>query len=148
MDLHQLKPSKGARQSRKRVGRGDSSGVGTQSGRGTKGQKSRSGGGVRPGFEGGQLPLVKRMPFKRGFHNPFRVSYQVVNVGILAAVEAGTIVDPAFLKDRRLIRHADAPVKILGTGVIGVALKFEGVRATANAKQKIEAAGGSLEEKG
>lgn len=146
MDLHQLKPSRGARHSRKRVGRGDGSGVGTQSGRGTKGQKSRAGGGVRPGFEGGQLPLVKRMPFKRGFHNPFRVSYQVVNVGILAAVVAGTTVDPEYLEGRRLIRHADKPVKILGTGAIDVALKFEGVRATANAKRKIEAAGGSLKE--
>lgn len=146
MRMHELTPGPGARRPRKRVGRGDATGQGTQAGKGTKGQKARTGGGPRPGFEGGQLPLMKRLPFKRGFHNPFRVEYQVVNVERLADVAAGTVVTAAYLRSIGAIKHEDRPVKLLGNGDLGVAITVDGVKVTRQARAKIEAAGGSVKE--
>ncbi len=146
MRMHELRPGPGARRPRKRVGRGDATGQGTQAGKGTKGQKARSGGGPRPGFEGGQLPLMKRLPFKRGFHNPFRVEYQVVNVERLAEAAPGTVVTPAYLRAIGAIKHPDRPIKILGNGDLAVALTVDGVRVTRQARAKIEAAGGTVQE--
>jgi large subunit ribosomal protein L15 len=108
-----------------------------------KGQKARSGGGVRPGFEGGQLPLVRRMAYKRGFRNPFRIEYEEVNVGSLARFSAGTEVTAAVLGDARVTRTAK-PVKVLGDGELSVALTVEAASFTKSAKEKIEAAGGRV----
>lgn len=143
MQQHELRQPKGATHKRKRVGRGNASGHGTYSTKGMKGQKARSGGGVRPGFEGGQLPLVRRMAYKRGFRNPFRVDYEEVNVGSLALFAAGTQVNAVALKDARLTRTG-RPVKVLGTGDIAVALTVEAMSFSKSAKSKIEAAGGSI----
>lgn len=143
MQQHELRQPKGATHKRKRIGRGDASGHGTYSTKGMKGQKARSGGGVRPGFEGGQLPLVRRMAYKRGFRNPFRVDYEEVNVGSLAQFPADTQVNAEALKAARLVRTG-RPVKVLGTGDISVALTVEAVSFSQSAKSKIEAAGGSI----
>ncbi len=124
MQQQELRQPKGATHKRKRIGRGNASGHGTYSTRGLKGQKARSGGGVRPGFEGGQLPLVRRMAYKRGFRNPFRVDYEEVNVGLLARFPAGAEVNADTLKSSRLVRTS-RPVKILGTGDLSVALTVE-----------------------
>jgi large subunit ribosomal protein L15 len=140
---HELRPPKGATHKRKRVGRGNASGHGTYATKGLKGQKARSGGGVRPGFEGGQLPLVRRMAYKRGFRNPFRVDYEEVNVGALAAFAAGTEVNGAALRESRLVRTG-RPIKILGEGELTVALTVEADRFSKSAKEKIEAAGGTV----
>src|SRR4030066_1743848 len=118
MQQHNLKPPAGAKRNRKRVGRGDGSGHGSYSGRGCKGQKARSGGGVRLGFEGGQLPLIKRLPEKRGFRNIFRAEYNIVNVGQLAIFSPGTEVTPEELLRAGLINTSDHPTKILGGGNI------------------------------
>ena len=144
MKLHHLRPPKGTRKSPKRVGRGTGSGHGKTSCRGQKGQNSRSGGGVRPGFEGGQMPLARRLP-KRGFHNIFRVEYQVVNVGRLGVFESGAEVDLEGLRGRRMIRKPDAPVKILGKGDISHALTVKVHAVSATARKKIEEAGGRVE---
>ena len=141
--LHSLAPAKGATKARKRVGRGPASGTGKTSGRGQKGQNSRSGGGVRPGFEGGQLPFVRRMAYKRGFKNPFRVDYEEVNVGDLAAFEAGTDVTVELLRESRLIR-TKRPVKVLGEGDLSVSLKVTADSFSKSARAKIEAAGGTI----
>src|SRR4029453_4389960 len=118
MDLSNLKPSQGSKHSKKRVGRGHGSGQGTQAGRGHKGAQSRSGYSFKRGFEGGQMPLHRRVP-KRGFHNPFRVEYAVVNLDTLAEVfETGSSVTPELLRERGLVRLAHAPVKVLGRGDI------------------------------
>ena len=131
----------------KRVGRGNGSGAGTYSGRGMKGQKSRSGGGVRPGFEGGQNPLIKGLPMLRGFHNRFRVEYQVVNLARLGALPEGvTEVTPQVLAQLRLVRHADRPIKVLGQGSLSRALSVKATKFSGSARAKIEAAGGAAEE--
>lgn len=144
MRQHELRPAAGSTRPRKRVGRGNASGHGTYSTRGLKGQKARSGGGVRPGFEGGQLPLIRRMARKRGFRNPFRIEYEEVNVGALTRFPAGTVVTAKALAVARLIRGAHKPVKVLGEGELSVALTVEADRFSAAAQQKIEAAGGSV----
>jgi len=144
MKLQNLRPPKGARKSRKRVGRGTASGYGKTSGRGTKGQNSRSGGGVRPYFEGGQLPLVRRLPHKRGFNNIFKVRYSVVNVDRLAGFRKGSKVDPEVLAKAGIIKSARELVKVLGGGDIEKALTVSAHRFSASAKEKIEAAGGTV----
>ena len=148
MQQHELRPPAGAKRARRRVGRGDSSGYGSFAGRGMKGQKSRSGGGVRPGFEGGQLPLSKKLPFVRGFTNIFRVEYNVVNVSSLAAFDAHSDVNPAALGDARIVRNASKPIKILGRGEIDVPLTVAAHKFSASARRKIQAAGGTVREIG
>ena len=118
MKQSEVRPSAGSRRKAKRVGRGDGSGHGTYSGRGCKGQKSRSGGGVRLGFEGGQLPLIKRLPRKRGFTNIFKTRYDVVNVGRLNIFPAGSEVNAKELFEASLVTSISRPIKILGTGDI------------------------------
>ena len=146
MRLDELRAPSGARRPRKRVGRGNAS-KGTYSGRGMKGQKSRSGGGVRPSFEGGQLPLMKRLPTQRGFTNIFRVEYATVNVDELASrFEGNAEVTPQALRDARLVRSRGAPVKVLGRGEIDRALTVSAHRFSSEARRKIEAAGGAAVE--
>ena len=146
MQAHEVR-SAHPRQERKRVGRGNGSGSGTYSGRGNKGQKARSGGGVRPGFEGGQNPQIKGLPMMRGFKNPFRVEYQVVNVAKLQELPDGVAeVTPTVLASLRLVRHADKPIKVLGHGEISRALQVAAIKCSGSAKAKIEAAGGSVRE--
>lgn len=146
MKQNELAPPPGSRHPRKRVGRGLGSGHGTYSGRGLKGQKARSGGGVRPGFEGGQLPLTQRFPRKRGFTNVFRQEYAVVNLRHLAAFEKDTVVDPMRLKEAGLVKSLKKPIKILGDGELGQPLVVKAHAFSASARQKIEAAGGKIEE--
>ncbi len=140
-ELHDLSPSGGSRRPRKRVGRGPGSGTGKTAGRGEKGQKSRSGGRVHPRFEGGQMPLIRRIP-KRGFKNINRVEYQVVNVRDLDRVEGD--VSPESLKRAGLISNVRKPVKVLGQGEIEKKLSVSAHKFSASAKAKIEAAGGSV----
>ncbi len=144
--LHNLVAPRGARKKPKRVGRGPGSGIGKTSGRGHKGQKARKSGGVRPGFEGGQLPLARRLP-KRGFRNAlFRKDYTVINVGRLAdRFDAGSTVDLAALIERGLLGKANGRVKILGEGDLSVALNVKAHKVSKSAQAKIEAAGGSVE---
>jgi len=143
-----LSPPPGSRQARKRVGRGDGSGHGTYSGRGSKGQKSRSGYRMRPGFEGGQLPLIKRLPRKRGFINIFRTEYTVVNLGKLNVFESGSEVTPEKLVAGRIVKSLRYPIKILAEGDITHPLVVKAHKFSAAAKAKIEAAGGKAEEIG
>lgn len=145
MEQSKLKPPVGARRGRKRVGRGDGSGHGTYSGRGCKGQKSRAGGGVRLGFEGGQLPLIKRLPRKRGFVNIFRTEYNVVNVGRLRVFSPNAEVTAKELLEVRLIKSARQPVKILGDGEIDRPLVVKANKFSAAAAKKIVDAGGRAE---
>ncbi|HEX76493.1 MAG TPA: 50S ribosomal protein L15 [Dehalococcoidia bacterium] len=145
MDQSRLKPPIGAKHSRKRVGRGDGSGHGTYSGRGCKGQKARSGGGVHPSFEGGQLPLIKRLPRKRGFVNIFRTEYNIVNVGKLKVFAPNAEVTPQELLKVRLIKSLKQPVKILGDGEIDRPLMVRVNKFSAAAERKIVAAGGKVE---
>ena len=144
MGLDNLKPARGSRRNPKRVGRGPGSGTGRTAGRGDKGQKSRSGYSRKAGFEGGQMPLYRRVP-KRGFHNRSRVVFRVVNVGALAAFGEGASVDAAALEQRGLIRHGKAPVKLLAEGDAPAKLTVKVQKASAAARRKIEEAGGSLE---
>ncbi|MCL6633578.1 MAG: 50S ribosomal protein L15 [Alicyclobacillus herbarius] len=145
MQLHELKGNEGARHSRKRVGRGSSSGMGKTSTRGQKGQWARSGGGVRPGFEGGQTPLFRRLP-KRGFTNArFRKEYAVVNLSQLSELPEGTVVTPEFLKEQRIVRDLKDGVKVLAGGDLTVKLTVRAHAYSAAAKAKIEAAGGTAE---
>lgn len=145
MKLHELKNTPGSRRRAKRVGRGESSGWGKTSGRGHKGQHSRAGSGHRMMFEGGQMPLMRRLP-KRGFKPPTRVEYRVVNVGDLESFDAGVTVDEAALRDRRLLRGAAGhPVKILGFGSLSRKLTVRVHAFSASAREKIEAAGGVCE---
>ena len=146
MQQHDLRPDPGSKKKRKRVGRGISAGGGKTAGRGTKGQGARSGGGKGPYFEGGQLPLVRRLPFKRGFTNIRKVYYKPVNLERLAQFPAGMEVTPALLADNGLLKKATDPVVILGGGELEVALTIKAHRFSAAAKQKIEAAGGTAEE--
>ena len=146
MRQNELRPPVGAKHKRKVVGRGNGSGHGTYSGRGLKGQKSRSGGGVRVGFEGGQLPLIKRLPRKRGFRNIFRTEYNIVNVGQLAVFAPGSEVTPEELLRAGLISTVDHPTKILGTGDIKYPLLVSADRFSSSAEKKILAAGGSIKQ--
>ncbi|MCJ7516043.1 MAG: 50S ribosomal protein L15 [Dehalococcoidia bacterium] len=145
MQQHNLKPPAGATHKRKRVGRGDGSGHGSYSGRGCKGQKARAGGGVRLGFEGGQLALIKRLPRKRGFVNIFRTEYAIVNVGELKAFSADAEISPQELLDSGLIKSFKYPVKILGNGDIDRPLVVKANKFSAAAEKKIVAAGGKVE---
>lgn len=142
MYLHELKPAPGSRRSRRRVGRGTGSGRGTTAGRGTKGQKARSGGQIHPRFEGGQLPLVQRLPHKRGFKNVNRVEYAVVNVADLCRFDADSEVTPEVMLSVRLLRVRRLPVKILGEGEIDRSLTVHAHKFSTSAREKIEAAGG------
>ncbi|UCD08287.1 MAG: 50S ribosomal protein L15 [Dehalococcoidales bacterium] len=146
MRLDTLRPVPGTRKNRKRVGRGNGSGRGTYSGRGVKGQKSRSGYRIRPGFEGGQLPIIKRLPRQRGFTNIFRTEYSVVGVGSLSRFESDSEVTPAELLAVGLVKSMENPVKILAQGEIEHPLTVKAHKFSAAAKAKIEAAGGSAEE--
>ncbi len=146
MKLNDLRPAEGSTKKRKRVGRGISAGQGKTAGRGTKGQGARSGGGKGQYFEGGQLPLVRRLPFKRGFNNIFRTVYQEVNVDDLARQFAnGGDVTPAAMAAKGLIKEADAPVVVLGRGELTAVLKVQAHRFSKSAQEKIEKAGGSVE---
>jgi large subunit ribosomal protein L15 len=144
MRLHDLSPADGSKSKRKRVGRGPGSGLGKTAGRGEKGQKSRSGYSKRPGFEGGQMPLVRRLP-KRGFTNIFRVEYAVINVGDLAEGSTGSEVTPESLAADGLVRRGK-PLKVLGDGEIDRAIQVKAHAFSASARAKIEAAGGACEE--
>ena len=144
MDLSNLKPPKGANRNRKRVGRGPGSGLGKTAGRGSKGAQSRSGYKQKRGFEGGQMPLHRRLP-KRGFHNPFRVEYAVVNLDDLSAkFAAGAVVTPDVLRAERLVTTKQ-PIKVLARGEIAVALTVKAHKFSGKAAEKIAAAGGSAE---
>lgn len=146
MRQNELSPAPGATHNRKRVGRGNGSGHGTYSGRGAKGQKARAGYRIKPGFEGGQLPLVKRLPQKRGFVNIFRMEYSVVNLDKLNIFESGSEVTPEKLVAAGLLKSPGQPVKILATGDITHPLQVKAHKFSLAAKAKIEAAGGSVEE--
>jgi large subunit ribosomal protein L15 len=148
MMLEKLSPALGSKKKRKRVGRGGGSGHGTYSGRGCKGQKSRSGNKMRPGFEGGQMPLIKRLPQKRGFVNIFRTEYSTVNIDQLGIFEPGSEVTPEKLLATGIVKSLLRPIKILGNGEIGHPLVIKANKFSAAAKAKIEAAGGKAEEVG
>ncbi len=143
MRPHELAPPPGAHRQRRRKGRGLGSGRGTTAGKGTKGQKARTGGGVPPYFEGGQLPLVRKLPYRRGFRNPSRVEYHPVNLRDLARFEAGATVDLDALLTAGLIKDTRERVKVLGVGEVDRRLAVTAHRFSASARQKIEAAGGS-----
>ena len=143
ISLSTLSPARGSRTARKRVGRGPGSGLGKTSGKGHKGHKARTGGSTNPGFEGGQMPLYRRLP-KRGFTNPFKVTAQAVNLSQLKKVSTGEV-SPETLYSAGLIGKVDAPVKLLGTGDADRAYTVRGVAFSASARAKIEAAGGTIE---
>ncbi|MCX5881616.1 MAG: 50S ribosomal protein L15 [Deltaproteobacteria bacterium] len=144
MSLNELSPAIGARKNRKRLGRGMASGTGKTSGKGAKGQKARSGGGVRPGFEGGQMPIHRRLP-KRGFTNIFKKVYAIVNLSELAAFEAGAVVDEASLIQRGIVKGKFDAIKILANGEITSSITLKIGHISTSAKAKIEAAGGTVE---
>jgi len=144
MKLHDLKPAVGATTAPKRLGRGTGSGLGKTSGKGHKGAKARSGGGKRPGFEGGQMPLTMRLP-KRGFTNKWRVEYATVNVERLNIFEDGATVTPVELIESGILKNVQDGVKILGNGEITKKLTVKATKFTESAKEKIEAAGGKVE---
>ena len=146
MKQNELRPPVGAKHKRKLVGRGNGSGHGTYSGRGCKGQKARSGGGVRLGFEGGQLPLIKRLPRKRGFTNIFKTKYNVVNVGKLTIFPSGSEVTPEELLRAGLINTTGNPTKILGVGDIQHPLLVSANKFSSSAEKKILAAGGKIKQ--
>ena len=146
MRQDELAPASGSKKDRKRVGRGDGSGHGTYSGRGCKGQKSRACYKMRPGFEGGQLPLIKRLPQKRGFTNIFRTEYNVININKLNVFEAGSEVTPESLVAAGIVKSLRHPIKILSDGDINHPLTIKANKFSAAAKAKIEAAGGTAEE--
>lgn len=144
MKLHELSPAPGSRHERKRVGRGTGSGMGKTSTRGHKGQNARSGGGVRPGFEGGQNPLYRRLP-KRGFVNPTRKEYAILNIEDLNSFAADTEVTPELLFEQGIVKDAKSGIKILGNGEITVKLTVKANKFSQSAVEKIEAAGGKTE---
>ena len=145
MSLNNLRPPKGAKHSKKRIGRGQASGQGKTAGRGHKGAKSRSGFKFKRGFEGGQMPLHRRVP-KRGFHNPFRVEYEVVNLDTLGEMfDAGAVVTPESLRERGLVAPGVAPVKVLARGEVGKSLTVRAHKFSGKAAEKIAAAGGKTE---
>ena len=144
---HDISPPRGARRSRKRVGRGDAAGGGSYAGRGLKGQKSRSGPGLRPGFEGGQMPLIKGLPMKRGFNNRYKTYYALVDLDTLQErFEANAQVTPELLHQLGIIRRTRLPVKVVGDGDLQQPLTVAAHKFTASARAKIEAAGGSVTE--
>lgn len=143
--LSNLTPAKGSNKKKKRLGRGPGSGLGKTAGKGHKGQKARKGGKVAPGFEGGQMPLYRRLP-KRGFKNPFRVEYNPINLDLLNRFEAGQRVTPEVLSNAGLLPRPDSPVKLLGRGSIDKSLTVVVHKFSANAKEAIEKAGGNVEE--
>jgi len=145
MKLHDLRPAAGSQKRRKRVGRGVAAGQGKTAGRGTKGQGARSGGGKGPYFEGGQLPLVRRLPFKRGFTNIWRVEYTEVNLDRLNKFETGAQVSPEALYEAGIIKSANKPVVILARGDLDRKLTVKAHRFSTSARAKIEAAGGTVE---
>ena len=144
MKLHELHPAEGSTSAQKRLGRGSGSGLGKTSGKGHKGAKARSGGGKRPGFEGGQMPLYRRVP-KRGFNNIFGTEYAAVNVERLEVFEDGAVVDAAALLEKKIIRKELDGVKILGGGELTKKLTVKAAKFSGSAKEKIEAAGGKAE---
>ncbi|MBB6631775.1 50S ribosomal protein L15 [Clostridium algidicarnis] len=144
MRLHELKPAEGSRKAPKRVGRGTGSGLGRNAGKGENGQNSRSGGGVRPGFEGGQMPLYRRLP-KRGFTNIFAKEYVEVNINRLNIFEDGTVVTPELLLERRVVSKIKDGVKVLGNGNLEKNLTVKATKFSKTAAEKIEAAGGKVE---
>ena len=144
MKIHELRPAEGSRKSPKRVGRGSGSGMGKTSTRGQKGQWSRSGGGVRPGFEGGQMPLSRRLP-KRGFTNIFAKNYTTLNVGEFEVFEDGTEITVEFLKEVGFISKVNDGLKVLGDGELTKKLNFKAAKFTKSAQDKILAAGGTAE---
>jgi large subunit ribosomal protein L15 len=144
MKLHELSPVEGSKKAVKRIGRGHGSGQGKTAGKGHKGQKARSGGGVRPGFEGGQMPMQRRLP-KRGFNNIFAKTIVAVNVGSLNKFEDGAVVDTQALIDAGLVKNSFDAVKILGNGNLTKKLEVKVNAYSASAKEKIEAAGGKAE---
>ncbi len=142
MNLNNLRPAKGARNKRKRIGRGEGSGTGVTAGRGHKGQKSRSGYKSKRGFEGGQMPIQRQLP-KRGFHNPFRIEYAVVNLDTLAErFDDGAEVTPEILRERKIVRKSRAPIKVLARGDISKKLTVKAHRFSVKASSAITAAGG------
>lgn len=144
MRLHNLKPRPGAKHRVKRLGIGESSGHGKTSGKGHKGQKARSGGSIRLGFEGGQMPLIRRLP-KRGFNNArFHKNYAIVNLDDLSAFDAGTVINEQMLRESKMIRGNVVGLKVLGNGDLKHALTIEAHKVSAAAQQKIEAAGGTV----
>lgn len=145
MRQNELKPPLGSKHKRKQVGRGDGSGHGTYSGRGCNGQKSRAGGGVRIGFEGGQLPLIQRLPRKRGFTNIFKIKYETVNVGELEVFPEATEIDVKKLYQVGLVRSSKQAVKILGNGEIHHSVIIKVKKISNTAEKKILAAGGKVE---
>lgn len=144
MDLHSLSPLPGSKKKAKRIGRGEGSGWGKTSGRGHKGQKARSGGGVHPGFEGGQMPLQRRLP-KRGFHNLFKKNYALVNLGSLKTFVAGSVIDAQALVAAGLIRNESLPIKLLAKGTLDRALTIKVQAASEKAASMVKEAGGTLE---
>ncbi|MGD2205943.1 MAG: 50S ribosomal protein L15 [Anaerolineae bacterium] len=146
MKLHDLRPSEGAKKQRKRAGRGIAAGRGKTAGRGTKGQNARSGGGKGPYFEGGQLPLVRRLPYWRGFTNIFKVHYTPVNLYRLEGFSAGDEVSPETLAQAGIIKSASQPVVILGDGELDRPLVVKAHRFSTSARAKIEEAGGTIED--
>lgn len=144
MKLHELAPAKGAKKKRKRIGRGPGSGHGKTATKGHKGLLARSGGGKRPGFEGGQMPLIRRLP-KHGFSNPFRIDYAIVNLKALAALGTVDPITPQALVDAGLIKRTRRPVKVLGMGEVGRAVVVQAHKFSQSAVAKIEAAGGRAE---
>ena len=144
MKLHELKPAAGSKKAPKRIGRGTGSGLGRNAGKGEKGQTARSGGGVRPGFEGGQMPLYRRLP-KRGFTNPFSKEFVCINVDRLNIFENGTEITPEVLLERRVVSKVLDGVKILGNGTLEKSLTVKGCKFSKSAIEKIEAAGGKVE---
>ncbi|MBQ3493028.1 MAG: 50S ribosomal protein L15 [Clostridia bacterium] len=147
MRLGELSPAMGATTTKKRLGRGIGSGLGKTSGKGHKGQWARSGGGVRPGFEGGQMPLIRRIP-KRGFNNHFRKVYSIVNLSVLEGLEANSVVDMQMLNEKGLIKVIKGSVglKVLGNGTLTKALTVKAASFSASAKDAIEKAGGQVEQ--
>ncbi len=145
MMAHEVTRPPGSWRPRKRVGRGDASGHGSTAGRGMKGQKSRSGRGIRPGFEGGQLPLIKGLPMKRGFTNIFKKRYHLVKLEALSSLPGESKVTPKMLLETGYLRKLKYPVKVLGDGEIAVPLDVSAHKFTRSARQKIEAAGGRIQ---
>jgi large subunit ribosomal protein L15 len=148
MRLHELQSPEGATRERIRIGRGHGSGKVKTGGRGTKGQKARTGGSVPPYFEGGQLPLIRKLPYRRGFRNPFRVEFREVNVRDLASFPDGSSVGPQEFETAGILRGKSGPVKVLGQGELAVKLTVRAHKFSAGARQKIEAAGGAVEPMG